>query len=169
MIAYDAAKNKTYFDRMWKLLVALNVYAVVTYGFPVSHIADHAESYKAGYGSNHSDMGQWLPKHGKSMDALRAEVIAIINSKEEEDMTEKEVRAIVTEMLRGENTKVPDWSKDEMAEAQELGITDGSRPLGYATRNEVALMVKRAVKGEKPLNYILRFIVGKIKDAFDAK
>lgn len=80
MIAYDAAKNKTYFDRMWKLLVALNVYVVKTYGFDVSHIADHAESYKAGYGTNHSDMGQWLPKHGKSMSALRAEVKEILNA-----------------------------------------------------------------------------------------
>lgn len=83
MIAYDAAKNKTYFDRMWKLLVALNVYVVKTYGFDVSHIADHAESYKAGYGTNHCDMGQWLPKHGKSMNALRAEVKEIINAKVE--------------------------------------------------------------------------------------
>ena len=93
------------------------------------------------------------------------DIAAEVNKRleEEKDMTEKEVRAIVTEMLRGENTKVPDWAKEEMAEAQELGITDGSRPLGYATRNEVALMVKRAVKGEKPLKYIAGALIEKVK------
>lgn len=87
MIAYDVEKNQGYFDRMWKMLVAWNVYCVVKLGYPVSGISDHAESYRAGYGSNHSDMGQWLPKHGKSMDALRAEVQAILeNEEDEEDM-----------------------------------------------------------------------------------
>lgn len=87
MIAYDAEKNQGYFDRMWKMLVAWNVYCAVKLGYPVSGISDHAESYRAGYGSNHSDMGQWLPKHGKSMDALRAEVQAILeNEEDEEDM-----------------------------------------------------------------------------------
>ena len=72
---------------MWKMLVAWNVYCAVKLGYPVSGISDHAESYRAGYGSNHSDMGQWLPKHGKSMDALRAEVQAILeNEEDEEDM-----------------------------------------------------------------------------------
>ena len=87
MIAYDVEKNQGYFDRMWKMLVGWNVYCAVKLGYPVSGISDHAESYRAGYGSNHSDMGQWLPKHGKSMDALRAEVQAILeNEEDEEDM-----------------------------------------------------------------------------------
>ena len=87
MIAYDVEKNQGYFDRMWKMLVEWNVYCAVKLGYPVSGISDHAESYRAGYGSNHSDMGQWLPKHGKSMDALRAEVQAILeNEEDEEDM-----------------------------------------------------------------------------------
>lgn len=79
MIAYDVAKNQIYFDRMWKMLVAWNVYLVKKFGYDINGISDHAESYRAGYGSNHSDMGQWLPKHGKSMAALRQEVEAILN------------------------------------------------------------------------------------------
>lgn len=79
MIAYDVAKNQVYFDRMWKMLVAWNVYLVKKFGYDINGISDHAESYRAGYGSNHSDMGQWLPKHGKSMVALRQEVEAILN------------------------------------------------------------------------------------------
>lgn len=96
MIGYDVAKNQTFFERMWKMLVAWNVYMVVKYGFPVSGISDHAESYKAGYGSNHADIGQWLPKHGKSMNALRAEVQAILDYKEEEEpkVAEKRYNAV---------------------------------------------------------------------------
>lgn len=82
MIGYNVQKNQQYFDRMWKMLVCWNVYICKMYGFGVDAIADHAESHKAGYGSNHADMGQWLPKHGKSMDALRQEVAAILASED---------------------------------------------------------------------------------------
>lgn len=78
MIGYDVAKNQGYFERMWKMLVAWNVYVADKFGFGPDTINDHAESYRAGMGGNHADMGQWLPKHGKSMDALRAEVAAIL-------------------------------------------------------------------------------------------
>lgn len=80
MLNYDVAKNQPYFDRMWKMLVAWNVYCCVKFGYDPTYIADHSESYKAGMGSNHADMMQWLPKHGKSMDALRAEVTAIMDA-----------------------------------------------------------------------------------------
>lgn len=79
MIGYDLKKNQEYFDRMWKMLVAWNVYCMKKFSYKVSDICDHSESYKAGYGTNHADMMHWLPKHGKSMDALRAEVKAIVN------------------------------------------------------------------------------------------
>ena len=85
MIGYDIAKNQVYFDRMWKMLVAWNVYVVDKFGYPISGISDHIESYYAGFGSGHADMGHWLPKHGKSMNALRAEVEAIINGADTED------------------------------------------------------------------------------------
>lgn len=85
MIGYDIAKNQVYFDRMWKMLVAWNVYVVDKFGYPISGISDHIESYYAGYGSGHADMGHWLPKHGKSMNALLAEVEAIINGADTED------------------------------------------------------------------------------------
>ena len=78
MVGYDVTKNQQYFDRMWKMLVAWNVYCAHKFGYPVDCICDHSESYKAGYGTNHADMMHWLPKHGKSMDLLRSEVAAIL-------------------------------------------------------------------------------------------
>lgn len=66
---------------------------------------------------------------------------------EDEDMTDEQVRKIVREMLDGANTAPDDWAKAEMREAIDLGITDGTRPKGYATRQEAAIMVLRAFKG----------------------
>lgn len=101
MIAYDVAKNQVYFNRMWKMLVAWNVYLVKKFGYDINGISDHAESYRAGYGSNHSDMGQWLPKHGKSMGALRQEVQAILNGSEDDDMDVKRFEELFLEMRKG--------------------------------------------------------------------
>lgn len=47
-------------------------------------------------------------------------------------------------LLTGADTKPSGWAEDELAEAVEAGITDGSRPRGYATREEAAIMVLRA-------------------------
>ena len=66
---------------------------------------------------------------------------------EDEDMTDEQVRKIVREMLNGNDTTPDDWAKAEMREAIDLGITDGTRPKGYATRQEAAIMVLRAFEG----------------------
>lgn len=41
---------------------------------------------------------------------------------------------------------VPGWAVDELQEAKDSGITDGTRPMTYSTRLEAAIMCKRAVK-----------------------
>lgn len=47
-------------------------------------------------------------------------------------------------LLKGAYTEPSGWAEVELAEAVAAGITDGSRPRGYATREEAAIMVKRA-------------------------
>lgn len=47
-------------------------------------------------------------------------------------------------LLKGADTKPSGWAEDELAEAVAAGITDGTRPRGYATREEAAIMVLRA-------------------------
>ena len=68
--------------------------------------------------------------------------------KEEIDMTEQQLRAIVreeiTSALRGADTSVSAALADEWQTAMTRGITDGSRPGGYATRAQVAAMIVRA-------------------------
>lgn len=132
MINYDAAKNSTYFERMWKLLVAWNVYCCVKLGYDSKSIADHAESYRAGYGSNHSDMGHWLPRHGKSMDALRQEVQEILNSKEVEEVTQAEFDKMFDahmSALATNNSGV--WSEAARKWATETGVCAGDGKGNY--------------------------------------
>ena len=58
------------------------------------------------------------------------------------------IRSIVREELaaaQSERDKLPpsDWAKAGLEKAKAAGITDGTRPRGFATREEVALMVQR--------------------------
>lgn len=73
---------------------------------------------------------------------------------EVEDLTKAETTALINQLvpgliqktLNGSDTKVSDWFKEEYAEAKEAGITDGTRPGGYATREQTAVMIIRAIK-----------------------
>ncbi|MGN5456812.1 MAG: N-acetylmuramoyl-L-alanine amidase [Candidatus Kurthia intestinigallinarum] len=51
-------------------------------------------------------------------------------------------------LLSGEGTPASSWARQELDEAVKAGVTDGSRPRGYATREEAAIMVKRAINGK---------------------
>lgn len=46
---------------------------------------------------------------------------------------------------KAEREQLPasDWAKAELAQAKENGITDGTAPRSYATREQVAVMVQR--------------------------
>lgn len=82
---------------------------------------------------------------------LAKEVTNRLNEKDEVlDMTkeqlDKYVEDKVMSILYGVDTKPSEWAEKEVNEAKEFKITDGSRPLGYATRQEVMIMVAREHK-----------------------
>ena len=128
MVGYDVAKNQTYFDRMWKMVVAWNVYMVKKFGYPISGISDHAESYRAGYGSNHGDVGHWWPKHGKSMDALRKEVQEILNNEtEDDDMDVTRFKELWNEMRKElQDNDASTYSAEARAWATANGLIAGN-------------------------------------------
>lgn len=93
------------------------------------------------------------PSLGAKYPELARRVTAALNHSEEDiDMTKDEVIALIDERinkkLKGEGTVPSNWAKEELAEAVAMGITDGERPLGYATRQETAIMVKRGKAGK---------------------
>lgn len=67
-------------------------------------------------------------------------------------MTEAQVRKIVREELVAYHIQLAelppsDWARDQLSAAVAAGITDGKRPQSHATRQEVAIMVSKALEG----------------------
>ena len=62
------------------------------------------------------------------------------------DELDKIIDARIKAALEGEGSKPSGWAEQELKEAVAAGITDGTRPKGYATREEVAAMVLRGKK-----------------------
>ena len=100
---------------------------------------------------NVQNMGMWQYTSVGKFNGIKGNVDVslcyLTTNTEDDDMTDEQVRKIVREMLNGNDTTPDDWAKAEMREAIDLGITDGTRPKGYATRQEAAIMVLRAFKG----------------------
>ena len=65
-------------------------------------------------------------------------------------MTKAEVIALIDQRiaaaLAGKDVPASAWAKDELARAIAAGITDGTRPRSFATRQEAAAMVLAAQK-----------------------
>ncbi|MCD8358722.1 MAG: DUF1906 domain-containing protein [Oscillospiraceae bacterium] len=67
------------------------------------------------------------------------------NSIEEDDiMTGEEIYNALNEYLV--DMDAPDWAQDELQEAIDMGITDGTRPMQLIPRYQAAIMAKRAAE-----------------------
>ena len=149
-ICEDSLTDKGYFQATYQAAVELTAY--LCRKFNLNPLADgvvlcHSEGYQRGIASNHADVLHCWRRYGVSMDDFRAAVAAAMKGGER-DLTEQEVRSIVREELaaaQSERDKMPasDWARDQLAAAVAAGITDGKRPRGFATREEVALMVQK--------------------------
>ena len=78
-ICEDGLKDGDYFRKVYQEAVELCAYLCAMYGLTEKDIIDHREGHKKGIASNHGDVNHWFPKHGKSMDTLRADVKAILD------------------------------------------------------------------------------------------
>ena len=74
MAGYDEKKNAAYFNKVYAYAVELCIFLCRKYGISPENIICHSEGHTLGIASNHSDVMQWFPKHGKSMDTFRADV-----------------------------------------------------------------------------------------------
>lgn len=125
-------------------------------------ILSHNEAGRRGIASGHVDpehlwRGLDLPY---TMNGFRQDVAAAMHpqsesqetasQKEEINMTKAEVIALIDQRiaaaLAGKDVPASAWAKEELARAVAAGITDGTRPGGYAKREEVAAMIIRSNK-----------------------
>ena len=154
-ICEDGLTDASYFQAVYREAVELTAYLCKEYG--LDPLADgvvicHAEGHKRGIASNHGDVLHWFPKFGKTMDDFRADVAR--EMKGENEMDEHTIRRIVRDelsRLEAERAKEPpsDWARVKLELARARGLTDGTRPRSYATREEVAIMVNAATKSSK--------------------
>ena len=90
-ICEDDRKSKTYFEKAYNEAIGLSAYLCKMYGFDphgtvsykgkiVPVITCHRESAALGLGSGHSDVLDWFPLYGKSMDDVRNDIAAAIGS-----------------------------------------------------------------------------------------
>lgn len=144
MIGYDAVKNAPYFAQVYHNAVELCAYLCQTYGLdPLRDIIDHAEGCKLGLASNHADVGHWFPKHGKSMDTLRADVAALMKGGDDE-MTQEQLEAVLKAREGALSARtVSDWAKEAWEKAKTAGIFDGTAPGAPLTREQAALVLER--------------------------
>ena len=153
-ICEDGLTDEGYFRQTYQEAVELTAYLCELYRLDPQAdgvVLCHSEGYARGIASNHADVMHWWRKFGVDMDDFRADVAAEMRGGER-DLTEQEVRAIVREELaaaQSERDKLPasQWAVAGLEQAKAAGITEGTRPRGFATREEVAIMVRKALEG----------------------
>ncbi len=131
-----------YFKATYKEAVEFVAHLCKLYGLdPLAPgvVIGHGEGYKLGVASNRSvSRDPWFGPFGYNMDGFRNDV-----KERMEDMTGEEIVKRINEYTA--SLPVPDWAEAELKEAVELGITDGTNPMGLIPRYQAALMAKRAV------------------------
>ena len=142
-ICEDGLDDAGYFEAVYRQAVELT--AMLCKQFGLDPLADgvvicHSEGHQRGIASNHADVMHWFPKHGKTMNDFRADVAR--EMEEGEEVTQEQFDAMMDNWLsRRAQMPVDKDAADLFAEAVSKGITDGSRPQSFSTRQEVALMV----------------------------
>ena len=144
-ICEDGLEDASYFEAVYQEAVELTAYLCKEYN--LDPLADgvvicHQEGYRRGIASNHGDVLHWFPKFGKTMDDFRADVARWMEG-EDETVTYEQWKEYMDRYL-AERAELPanEWAQAGLEQAKVKGITDGTRPQSFATRQEVALMVK---------------------------
>ena len=87
--------------------------------------------------------GIWTYKEDDAVAITKDELDKLLE--ETRRQTKEETIEAVKALLVGADTQPSGWAKAELEEAVADGITDGARPQGYATRQEVAIMCERTL------------------------
>lgn len=148
-ICEDDLRDEHYFRAVYRQAVELTAFLCGV--FSLDPLADgvvicHAEGYRRGIASNHMDVEHWFPIFGKTMDEFRRDTAM---SMEEEHVLTYEQWVAYLERYRQELSARPAVMGELFSQAKELGITDGGRPLDFASREECAVMARNALLNQK--------------------
>ena len=152
-ICEDGLTDASYFSAVYQEAVELTAYLCKEYN--LDPLADgvvicHKEGYRQGIASNHGDVLHWFPNFGKSMNDFRTDVARWMEG-EDETMTYEQWKEYMDRYL-AERAELPASMPKLLAEANELGLTDGTRPMAFVTREESAVMARAAAVRKMPNN-----------------
>ncbi len=132
-ICEDGLNDAAYFRAVYREAVELTAYLCKLYKLnPLKDgvVICHQEGYRRGIASNHGDVLHWFPKFGKTMDDFRVDVARTM--KGEDEMTEKEVRKIINQVLEEHRLKtyntlqeVPEWGRETVSKLVDCGLLQG--------------------------------------------
>lgn len=148
-ICEDGLTDPAYFQQAYQAAVDLTAMLCREYGLDPQAdgvVICHQDGYRRGIASNHGDVYNWFPKHGKTMDNFRADVARAMKGEDWMDNYDKWKEYM--ERYRRELDALPasNWAVDELNAAEDAGITDGTRPRAFVTREESAIMSLRSKK-----------------------
>lgn len=116
----DDLMDPVYFQQAYQTAVELTAMLCKEYNLdPMKDgvIICHQDGYKRGIASNHGDIYNWFPKHGKNMDTFRADVVKAMNN----DMEDTD------EMTYYKNLDdVPSYYKAAVQKAVNKGALNGT-------------------------------------------
>ena len=142
-ICEDGLEDAGYFQAVYRQAVELTAYLCREFG--LDPLADgvvlcHSEGHDRGIASNHADVMHWFPKFGKTMDTFRADVARELEG--EEQVTQEQFDQLMDNWLKRQDQQpAASWAAPILKKAAAAGLTDGTRPQAFATRQEVAAMV----------------------------
>jgi N-acetylmuramoyl-L-alanine amidase len=90
-ICEDGLTDFVYFNKIYNEAIELCVYLCKLYDLTENDITGHFEGYQKGTASNHIDPKHWFSRHGKSMDAFRADVKKLLTNPVSHQSEEKKL------------------------------------------------------------------------------
>ena len=148
-ICEDNQTDALYFAKVYTEAVELCAMLCKTYSIKPEKpfLIDHSEGHDLGIASNHGDVGYWFKKHGKSMDAFRADVWQVI------DNTGKKPTAGQETALSGITAKVvkdcPTYSLLNKKQFRIGTVYEGEDVEYLGDRNGMAAIIYKTSASEK--------------------
>lgn len=109
-------------------------------------VSSHADVYQS-KGQDDPECVSLAGRYGFAVDIDECQdldVAGIWTYRQEDTMTDKEVYEAVQRYAA--TLPCPNWAQDELSEAMERGITDGTRQMQLVPRYQAAIMANRAVR-----------------------